>query len=640
MKKFLLCAVFAVILALALAACAGNGDPVDADDDTPETVETPAPVEEDVDDNGEEDEEEEAPPAIPDDVDNDALAGMNAALEMFPQYIDTGLPHVEGTIFRYALVSASPWAGLFGGAVFWDAGDDSEIATLLGTANSVFSTTPMLQWGQDGLVNWSVDVDAATLTLNLQHDVYWHDGEPLTLDDLVFAFEVMANPDYEGPRFGSNERRIVGIMEFNEGEADYIEGLVLSNNNRTLVIHLDELPPSLPYFGLWSAPMPRHIFGDMTIAEMLVADEFRVSPIGWGPFMVQHIVPGESIHFVRNENYVWGVPYIEELILERIPPEMVPSYMEAGMYDFASFPTAHFGDHRSPTNFRYLGSPTGGYTFMSFRLGTWDDDEGVNVFDDHRLMNNVYLRRAMAYAVDQGELGELLFYGLQFAAGSFMSPLHHAFMDFSVPMFPYNPQRAIEILDEAGFIDVDGDGYREMPDGSELTIVWAFIAGDPVVDEILINYHTQAWSEVGLRVELWQGRTHDRGYMWDILDFDEDNEEIHIYNWGWTAGFNPNPSGRWGHIFWNPSRYNSPEWEAILERLDSPAAWDPDYLLEAYSAMQWYLYEAVFFYPLRWSINLTALNNRVGVWDTRIGIPPAESGWHTVRLTAAEPYGS
>jgi len=66
--------------------------------------------------------------------------------------------------------------------------------------------------------------------------------------------------------------------------------------------------------------------------------------------------------------------------------------------------------------------------------------------------------------------------------------------------------------------------------------------------------------------------------------------------------------------------------------------WDHDYMMQAYSDIQRHLYEQAPYFPYFWRTNVVALNNRVANWDTRIGIPPAQQGIHTIRLTAPEPY--
>ena len=641
MKKLLLCVVVLAMMGFAFTACAGNGNGDDAppaqDGAAPVATPTPAPAATPAPG-------ADAPPTIAPEIPvfepfptGHPLAGMNSVLERFPQFIETGLPHVEGTTFRFALTSASPWAGLFGMSAHGDATDDATISTIIGTEASLFSMSSTLTWGQDGIVNYTYDIANNTITLNMQHDVLWHDGVPMTLDDLVFVFEVMATPGYTGIRFGNNEQSIVGIMDFHYGYSDTIEGLVLSNNNRTLTIHLEVMPPEILYFGLWSSPAPRHVFGHMNVEDIPNSDEFRLQPIGWGPFQVISIVPGETVHLRRFDDYVWGTPYIEYMMIERVHPDLVPARMAAGEFDSAAFSAIQFADHQYPTNFRYITSVAGNYDFVAFRFGYFDWDEGVMVPEPERLMWNPYLRRAMSRAVNYQLLGEVLFNGLRFPAGSPMSPLHYGFMDLTVPAFSYDPELARQILDAGGFIDIDGDGFREMPDGSQLTINWGFITGED--DDTIIGFKTQAWADIGLRVELWQGRAHDRLALWDILDFDEDNQEVHIYNWGWTAGANPNPTGRWGpNAWWSPNRYSSDELTAILERIPTAAAWDMNYLLSIYSAYQRYIYDNIPFFPTFWRVELSALNNRVANWDTRIGIPPALSGWHTTRLTAAEPY--
>jgi peptide/nickel transport system substrate-binding protein len=612
MKKLLFSSMILVLMVFALTACRGaEGN---------EATE-PAPV------------------TLADLEEGHPLVPLYNILDRFPQYFDTGLPHVEGTIFRYGIATTSPFVGLFGGAVLWTDSADNIVSTMIGSSRSILGFTPELQFAQHGVAGFSYDVEAATLTLTMQHDVYWHDGVPLTLDDLVFAYEVMANPEARSWRFGENERNIVGIMDFRYGYADYISGLVLSDNNRTLTIHFNDLPPDILFNGIWTDPMPRHQFEGVAAEDMRTSDQVRTNPLGWGPFKFYSMVPGESVHLVRNENFVWGTPYIEQMIIETVHPDLVPSHMAAGTLDFVwTFPTAHYGDHRNPTNFRYVGMPHGGYSYVSFRLGHFDFEESRNVFDAHRPMNNVSLRRAMALAADEDLLSEVVFNGLQTPAGAFMSPLHHFLFDLDLPapIFGYDPERARQILDEAGFIDVDGDGYREDPNGNQLTINWAFPSG--AMEDIITEFYIQAWSDIGIRVELWQGRTHPITFLWDMLDFDDDNEEIHIYSHSWTAGFNPNPSGRWNHNIENPSRYTSPQWDAILDRLTTPAAWDSDYFLDAYHAMQQYLYEQVFFFPTRWNINLLAFNNRVANYDSRTGVPASEFDWHLVRLTASEPH--
>ena len=570
------------------------------------------------------------------------LEAMDRVLAQFPQYFEKNEAHVPGTTFNYGMAISSPWAGIIGGAVFSNSVEDSRIQELLGI-RSLFASDEFFRFSNEGVATYEFDLDSNTFTMRLAHDLYWHDGVPLTLDDLVFAYEIIAHPDYNGVRFTADMRAVSGIMDYHEGRADHISGLVLSDNNRTLTMHFEEMNPGMMHFGLWTSPTPRHQFAGIAVADMPDSDPVRVNPLGWGPFMVENIVPGESVSMVRNPNFVWGEPQIERLVVQRVTPELAPMAMESGQFDaIAQFPTGFYGDHQNPTNFHYLGVPVGNYTYIAFRLGHWDFDNNVNVYSPDRKMAKAgpLFRQAMAYAVDEGELADIVFHGLQFAPASNVPPHHRALIDTTVPGFPYDPDRARELLDEAGFSEFDSEGFRLSPEGERFTVNWAF-AENPFGDTI-IPFYIQAWAEVGIRVELWQGQYHSALYLWDVLDFDADDDEIDIYTGNWQPGANPNPSGSWGHAIWNPSRYTSEEYDAILNAMATEAAFDPDYMKQLFSDWQWYWYNNVPYFTNRWMIHLHALNNRVTLWETRpqySGVANPNSHWHRIGLSSDLPSG-
>ena len=629
-----------LILALVFVSCAREEDPPPVEEDvvedaadptpTPEPAATPPPP-------------EPAPAGSP-------LAALDELAELFPIYINTGLPHVPGTTLYLGEVAASPWAGIIGGAIFHDAATDASIATPLGTGRSIFSMNEFMQFGQEGIATWEIDLNAMTFTINQVMDVFWHDGVPLTLDDLVFAYEVMAHPDYTGPRFVSEVQAVSGIMDFradleesgNPYVSGYIPGLVLSNNNRTLVMHFDNMGPGMLYFGLWTAPTPRHLFESIPVAEMAASDWARTTPVGWGPFMIEHVVAGESVSMVRNPDYVFGMPQLERIEIRRVPPELVAESMHAGVFDIISFPTAEYGDHMDPTSFRYLGTPVGDYSYIAFRLGHWDFDNDVNVFTPSRKMSEAgpLFRQAMAYSIDPDFIGQVVFHGLQVGAGSNVTPNHRALINPDLRGFPYDPDRARQLLDEAGFDQFDDEGFRLDRNGERFTVYWAFMEA-PLTEHIIVPFYIEQWAAVGIRVELWRGSTHPALMLWDYLDFDADDDEIDIYSGAWSVGANPNPQGTWGHIWWNPSRYTSPEYDAILDRMNTMAAFDSAYLQQVFFDWQDYWQYQVPYFPLLWGIALTSINNRVTFWDTRFwnsGTNPRNS-WLHIGLSAPQPYG-
>ncbi|MCL2056040.1 MAG: ABC transporter substrate-binding protein [Oscillospiraceae bacterium] len=579
--------------------------------------------------------------------DGHPLQQLEYLLEQFPQSLDTGEAHVPGTTFMYGIGSTSPISGIIGGSIFTDQALDQYICDLLGTgSSSLTSMTDGFQHGQDGVATFDYDLDAKTITLTMQHDVYWHDGVPLTLEDLVFTYELLAHPDYSGLRRTAEIELITGFLDYAEGRADHISGLVLSEDKKTLTKHLDEMPVTLLYFALWYSPMPKHIFENIPMIDMASSDAVLVNPIGWGPFKIDHIVPGDAFEMVRNENYVFGAPPIERLRVERFDPTQAGELMASGRFDFIRFPSDQYIYHADASNFTFLGQPSDWAGHIAFRLGNWDFDNNKNVYNPDRLMAQVgpQFRQAMAYAIDEAAIGQALYNGLQFPAASIISPNHLPLVDVEMPGFTYDPDKARQLLDDAGFNQFDAEGFRLMPDGSPLVIYWALASG-PLEEEIHAFY-TQAWRDIGLRVELWQERTHDQLYLWDVMDVDlyynnpDYPTEVHIYSAAWSMGANPNPEGVWGHIFWNTCRYTSPEYDDILARMVSPEAWDPEYMDQVFSDWQWYFYNNVPVIPTRWRLDLHAINNRVTNWDTRNGFAFNGSlhGWQNISLSAAEPY--
>jgi len=564
------------------------------------------------------------------------LAAMHETLANFPTSTADTAPAIQGGTLRIAEVASSPFAGLLGGAVFSSNQTDSNIAQFAGLSSSIFSANSNLAFGNTGIATATPDTQNRRLIIDLNYDVYWHDGVPLTLDDLVFAYEIIAHPDYTGIRWTAAVQDVVGIQEFRNGEADTIEGLVLSEDGRQLIIYFNDFPPSHMNFGIWSAPTPRHIFEGIPVAQMPYSDPVRVNPIGWGPFIVENIVPGESVHFVRNDNFVFGAPVLDAVTVEIVHPDLVIEAMHQGLFDIASMDLSQFPYHQNPTEFSYIASLSGIYNYTLFRMGYWDAEEGRNVFDPNRPTSNIYLRRAMAHAIDQQLVTDNLWHGLRFPATSIVTPIHAGFLDETLQGRPFNVELANSILDEAGFIDIDGDGFREDPNGEQLTLIFGI--HEAPNNELTAQIYIQMWGDVGLRVELFEGRMQEFVSFMDQMSNDDDNGVVDLMFGNWIPGFNPNPSGRWGATsISNRSRFTSPAMDEALERAGSIEAWDEAFMRQA---LLDYQHAFNYYMPAilnNWRINLNMVNNRVVNYTTDVDDNSNRLGsdrqWHLVGVS-------
>ena len=104
-----------------------------------------------------------------------------------------------------------------------------------------------------------------------------------------------------------------------------------------------ESTPSLITGGIWSSVLPKHIFKDIPVEEHDASDAVRKNPIGFGPFKIESIVPGESVVYVKNEDYWRGEPKLDKVILKVINPSVVIQSLEKGEVDYSiDFPTDQF----------------------------------------------------------------------------------------------------------------------------------------------------------------------------------------------------------------------------------------------------------------------------------------------------------
>ncbi|OZV10188.1 hypothetical protein CIW83_21665, partial [Tissierella sp. P1] len=395
---------------------------------------------------------------------------------------------------------------------------------------------------------------------------------------------------------------------------------------------------------LWGAGLtyqaePAHYLKDIPLDKMEGHDRVRKNPLSYGPFMVSNIVPGESVEYVPNPHWFGEKPKVDKIVAKRTSSDTIVEALKAGTFDIVNKINVNsYPEYKDLSNITLTSAVSRSLGYLGFKQGKWDVETKKVVPDPNAKLADVRLRQAIAYAMNNEEVAELFYNDLRIPANALITPYHASFWNDKQEGYPYNPEKAMQILDEAGYKDVDGDGLREDPKGNKLQINYLSMSGGDIA-EPLAQFYIQNFRDVGLDVVLQNGRLIEMNAFYDMVE--EDNEDIDLFAGAWQVGSNPEPSGLWGrHSLFNYVRFAADENDKLINAINSNDAFGPDgmdneYMVKAYHDWQKYAMEQVIVAPTHYRIELTALNNRVNYWDA----DPMnyDWGWEKIGLLADTP---
>lgn len=534
---------------------------------------------------------------------------------------------IEGGTLRYALVG-DPFAGVLNNMLY-SGRPDSTIISFFN--EGLFGYDDNFLIDDSGFAKLELDRENKTATITIPEGQKWDDGDDLTIDDVIFPYYVVGSPDYAGVRYGENFKNVVGMEEYHNGEAEEISGLERVDDY-TLKVHYINFPNSMVQAGggVSAYIEPSHLLQDIPVAELEGHELVRTKPVGFGPFRVTNVIPGEAVTYEANEYYWRGRPKIDGVQLEVVSTATAIAEMQAGNYDIAELPADQYDSFKDATNFTVLGKVQNSYTYIGFKQGKLED--GVNVTDETLVTSNKALRQAMAYAIDNDSIGSRFYQGLRWRANTPITPNFEAYHDETVEGYPYDPEKAKQILADAGFVDNDGDGFVEDPNGEAFTLGFASMSGSDVAQAIA-EYYMQAWAEIGVKVELVGGQLMEFNAFYDAVKGDD--EQVDIYQAAWGIGGDPNPSGLWGRdAAFNYTRWTSEENDRLLEAINSDEAFDEEFRTNVFNEWQAYFMEEVPAIPTLYRYGITTVNNRVKNYSL---MNADNLSWSDVELTADAP---
>lgn len=394
--------------------------------------------------------------------------------------------------------------------------------------------------------SWDISEDGLVYTLHLRQNVFWHDGEQFDADDVIATFDGALGEGSLSPRVATITNVLASYRKVDQFTVEF----VAKNRVRTFTID------ALGQFNI----LPEHIWGGVAPADWPThpgsTGQDPTQVIGTGPFKFVEWVPGDHVTLARNDNY-WdttGIPNIDEFIF-RVLPEASAAVqaLVTGEIDLLeSVPPAQAGDLSQDPNLVIASWDT--FRFNWFSL---NQDPALNTkFVD------VQVRQAMMYALDRQLLAESVYFGYAIQADGTQPVLSFAYAppEEINTIYNYDPDRARQLLAEAGWVDSDGDGIVEK-DGQKLSFEVLFSEGVAQYEQQL-PYMQQAWGEVGIEA-------FPSAVPFPTLSENADSGQFDCCVWGFSWDVTGSQDAVFGTDFvppagFNVMRYSNPEFDALI----------------------------------------------------------------------------
>ena len=385
---------------------------------------------------------------------------------------------------------------------------------------------------------WDVSDDGRVYTFHLRKDAKFHDGKPVTAEDVRWSLERVADPNTLSPVAEQYLSDIVGVSAKLAGQESSISGLQVVDQH-TIRITIDE--PKSYFLAKLSYPTAfildqKNVEGD--------GDEWLRQPNGTGPFKLAEYEIGEVLRLVRNEYYHLGPPNLDEVefILAGGNAMIMYENDEIHLTGVGLADLERVLDPSEPLNAELKAAPSSfGVSYI-----------GLNV--DMPPLDDPLFRQALSMAIDRDTIAVAVLDGLRIPATTIIPP---GFPSYSTDVqgYGYDPERALEVLKLSKY----GNDLDNLP-RITLSISGSFGADVPLDLEVIL----QSWQEVlGVEVEIQQTE-------WATFLQDLQARRYHMFTLGWGADY-ADPENFLDILFHsgsenNHTNYSSPQVDDLLEQ--------------------------------------------------------------------------
>lgn len=434
--------------------------------------------------------------------------------------------------------------------------------------------------------NGGISDDGKTITFTLRDDIVWSDGTPITSEDFVFTYNM----------YMDSANTVASQSPYDEMES------VTAPDERTVVVTFKDV--FAPWAAtLWKGILPKHILqAEYDAAGSLNESSYNRTPeVGCGPFNFAEWEAGSFARFVANDNYWLGRPTIDEIFIRFVPDDASQiAALQSGEGDLGTF-------------IAYSDIPAleeaGVLMFTAF--SGYNEGLYVNLGEKgHPALKEQGVRQAIAYAIDRESLVNDLLLGRTGVAATYWD--NTPFVDPSIEAYPYDPAKANELLDAAGWTDSNGDGTRDK-DGVELVLKYGTTTRE-IRKEIQAVFQQQLL-EVGIGTELINAENFFDGYA---EGGPAATGELDIFEYSTTANFPDPHTSEWGcDQIPTDEAPDGGNWQAVcdpeLEALTSLEATQVDAAArqETFYQISRLIFDQAYWIGIYWDPDIWAINSRL-----------------------------
>jgi peptide/nickel transport system substrate-binding protein len=415
--------------------------------------------------------------------------------------------------------------------------------------------------------NVDVSDDGLTYTYTLRDGATFHDGEPLTAEDVAFTYNLYQQQT---------------DFPFLPVYTDYFAS-VTAPDDKTVVITLSEPIPNIESQLVFLYVLPEHIWSQVDNP----AEFENAEMIGSGPFKLVEYRQNEYIQFASVKDHFLQSPIIDGAIFQTFDnQDALVQALRTGQVDLITeMPNTAVASLRSEPDIRVVAGPPLAPSVTDIILNVTEPencppDDGV--CSGHPALRDRNVRLALAHATDKQNIIDVVLLGLGAPGLTLIPDSLGVFYNSNIEDYAFDIDQANQILDDAGYADSDGDGIRETPDGQPLIfrLNWpSDSVNAPRTAELL----SSTWSQIGVQTEQ-QSLDPDTltAICCPTFDFD-------ILIWGW--GSDPDPSFLLSVMTTDEiptgtseTGYSNPEYDALF--LEQATELDKDRRIELIHQMQ------------------------------------------------------